>query len=184
MGASMGRAPIPTGNRQQDYNQPLFKQAEERVWAWLLGQADRTGQPLADYRSFHIYHDFLYAGHTVDVKVDQKALASGRVAWEESIWHGKPDGPAEGIQRTDGWGMDQRLDYVVYVLPKGDEEKWPAMLVDNGLWRSAILGADPRSKPGQFAPFWKQGDDRAAVGFLPTLEFLRTCGALVREFEV
>lgn len=180
----MGRAVIPTGNRQQDYNQPLFKEAEERVWCWLMVQALRTGQPAVDYRSQHTYFDFLYAGYTVDAKVDQQALASGHIAWEESIWHGKTDGPAADIKRTDGWGMDQRLDFVVYVLPKADEERWPALLVDNHLWRSAILKADPQSKPLAFLPFHKVGDDRAAVGWKPTLAFLRTCGALAREFEV
>jgi hypothetical protein len=165
--------------RKENYGQSLWKQSEDRVWLWLQGQAERTGNTLVDMRDARTYHDFVYAGWTLDVKTDQYALTSGRVAWEQVIFFYGEE--AEDVRRVEGWGNDTRLDYIIYVFP-AEEEQWPALLVDRSIVDSAIAqrGADT------FRQFSTRvaGPEQEAAGLLLDISWLKACGAVVREMRL
>lgn len=162
-----------TGNRAQDVVDPLFQEAERLVHDWLLA----SNYNVLDMRPAKTYHDFRFGANdpvfTLDVKADQYAQTTGRVAWEILVEN-------RGIMRP-GWGKDDRLDYVAFVMPG----IWRMILVDAERVRELLVRIDrgfdlPRD--GELIAFNKVGGDgRTAQGIAIGIEYLRRHGAIKRE---
>lgn len=173
---------VKTYRRNVDVAHPLFREAEDRFKDWyekVLGGTDLT-----DVRPLRTYHDFTIGGMwTVDVKCDQYALQTGRVAWEEEVFHFNPK-DASDITKNPGWGMHDGLDYIVYVFPQG-EGTWPAIMVDARVMREAIMRlGTSREYNSSLKRFAKESDDRTATGFAVDIEWLEEVGAIRRRFYV
>lgn len=167
----------PTGNRSVDVHNPLFKEAEERVWKWLPNITDK---PVRDCRSQNTYHDFIIDDiWAIDVKCDQIASSTGRVAWELYV--------AKGDNMREGWGRHEHLDYVAFVLPKGKEEPWPLYMVDVPDTQKLIERIDNglvTPEAGEYVPFNKVGTDRTGIGIAISLELLRRENCVMEEAHV
>lgn len=166
-----------TGLRSRDVQNPLFKEAEARVLAWLEAQDFQV----VDARAAKTYFDFRIgapgaenlAVFTLDVKCDQYAASTGRVAWETHA-------ATRGFTRL-SWGLNPNLDYVAFVLPSNNPQ-WTLLLVDAGKVRAAL---DTLVAGRDYHPFDKQGEDaRQAAGLAIQLAALRRVGAIVREAQV
>lgn len=164
-----------TGTRSRDVQDPLFKEAEERVFIWLQEQ----GYTVSDERKAKTFYDFRIgsangqAVFALDVKCDQYAATTGRVAWELFV-------ETRGNMR-EGWGRDDRLDYVAFVLP----HEWRVIMVDTDCIRTLIAKQDQGfnlPKEGELVAFRKEGTDgKTAHGLALSLEYLRRHGCIKRE---
>lgn len=163
-----------TGTRSRDVQDPLYKEAEERVYRWLQEQ----GYSVSDERKAKTFYDFRIGSKTpaifaLDVKCDQYAATTGRVAWELFVEVGK--------NIREGWGRDERLDYVAFVIP----HEWGVVMVDTDCVRALIAKQEqgfnlPRE--GELVAFRKEGQDgRTAHGVALALEYLRRHGCIKRE---
>lgn len=167
----------PTGDRAVDVNNPLFKEAEERVWKWL---PSITSKPLRDCRPQRTYHDFIIDDiWAIDVKCDQLAGSTGRVAWELFV--------AKGEDVRPGWGQHEHLDYVAFVLPGDPSEQWPLYMVSvDDVQRLVRLIDAGELTPahGEYVPFNKVGTDRTGIGVAIALDLLRREGCVIEEAHV
>ncbi len=158
-----------TGNPAIDVNNPLYKEAEERVLRWLRRKYGYSS--VEDLRRGNLPHDFVVrygnaARLKTDVKADQYMTQTGNVAWEEKL-------VLPNKTERDGWGRKD-IDRIVYVAP----QTWEALLVDAHAMRTLAQGGgfQRRSKlnPGRYA---------AHVLLLPIV-MLEDAGAVLRKFEV
>lgn len=167
----------PTGNRAVDVNNPLFKEAEERVYRWLLTRE----HSVRDCRKQNTYHDFVLNDlWALDVKCDQLASVTGRIAWE--LYIERRDG-----QLQDGWGRHEYLDYVAFVQPGDAEARWKLHLLDVGKVQRLVERIDKgvlTPRPGEYVAFTKQGTDRSGIGVAIALTLLDTEGCIMEEANV
>lgn len=157
----------------RDVLNPVYKQAEQRVYDWLAS----TGRDVTDNRAERTWHDFT-VGHawTLDVKCDTRAHESGKVAWESGV--SMHDGPVR-----EGWGMHHGLNYVVYVLLPPEERRggpWPFLLCSAQRLREFAL--QHRETPVATG-FVSHGTDRDGFGFVLDIQALREAGAVLQEGE-
>lgn len=157
----------------KDVLNPVYQEAEQRVYAWLVG----SGREVTDDRAEHTWHDFTI-GHawTLDVKTDTRAHSSGKVAWEQGLaFH-------NGTVR-DGWGMHHGLNYVVYVLlpAEGDRDQpWPFLLCHAGRLRDFALSNRETEVSRGFVSY---GTDRDGFGYVLDIQALREAGVVLQEGE-
>lgn len=161
-------------NYERDVRNPLFKEAEERVYQWLVS----AGKHVTDNRSERTFHDFT-VGHawTLDVKCDRQAHDTGCVAWEQGV--AMHDGPIR-----EGWGLHPGLNYVVYVLvpPEGQRDgRWPVLVCSAKRLRGF---AEANRETDLARGFLARGTDRDGFGFLLDIQALRDYGAVLEEGEV
>lgn len=167
-----------TGTRSRDVQNPIFKEAEQRVYEWLQA----NGYSIVDLRAQKTYADFRFGAagkqpvFTLDVKADQYASETGRVAWEIVVEN-------RGRIR-EGWGMYKELDYVAFVLPNGPEPlSWPLYMVDVKQVQRALDTIVEQH--GDYVRFDKRGEDgRRAEGVAISLAALRQHGCIVHEAAV
>lgn len=168
----------PTGNRAVDVHNPLFQEAETRVYNWLTS---RDNHIVRDCRKQHTYHDFVVDDlWTVDVKCDQLAAQTGRVAWE--LYVEKANGTM-----LDGWGRHEHLDYVAFVQPGEASAGWPVYLVDVQAVRSLLVAIEAGNSiptAAEYRPFTKVGTDRTGIGVAISLALLARTGCIVEESHV
>lgn len=167
----------PTGNRAVDVHNPLFKEAEERVYQWLL---TREGL-VRDCRKQNTYHDFVINDlWALDVKCDQLASVTGRVAWE--LYIERSNG-----QLQDGWGRHPHLDYVAFVQPGEASALWKLHMVDV-FEVQRLIGRIDRGvftpDPGEYVAFTKVGTDRSGIGVAVSLAMLDKQKCIVEEAHV
>lgn len=176
----MGRRRLPTGNREQDVVNPLFRAAEDRVYAYLQRLATPES-PVVDMRHEKTYYDFRKGPFTIDVKCDQYAHQTGRVAWEQYIFINRGE---DSLDRVNGWGSDERLDYIAYVFPKGDEEAWPCLIVNRRKMAQQIQEAVGTPQERELKAFLKESGKRTATGYAANIEWLRAGGCIIWTTEV
>lgn len=166
-----------TGDRDKDVTNSVFREAEDRVYRWLL---TRGMGSITDARDQRTFYDFiLNHAWTLDVKCDQYALNTGNVAWEEWVWKcPRPD----DVQKVKGWGLHDGLVYVMYVFPT-TEGAWKGLLCSAAKMREAVLDVAGRA-PGELREFHKQGTDRDATGYLVPIAFLRNRGCVLEEVDL
>lgn len=170
-------------NRDRDAQNPLYREAEERVLAWLLGR----GKEVTDVRDAKSYYDFVVGGAwTLDVKADTVAHHTGRLVWEAGVLVKSKAGP-EAVQ--EGWGQHHGLSYIAYVLiPQTREEAgWPVLVVQAQGLREAVSQAVGEGLVGVEAPlkpFVIEGEDRDAWGYAISMTWLRSKGLVLEEGEV
>ena len=162
-----------TGNRAKDVANPMFKEAEERVLRWLLA----NGYAVRDARGEKTFYDFRFGAfrpvYALDVKCDQFAQTTGRVAWEAFV--------EMGTHIREGWGRDERLDYIAFVTPGN----WHMYLVDAERVREMLVRMEKGfdlPKDGELVEFKKMGSDgRTGYGLAIGLEWMRRMGAIKKE---
>jgi hypothetical protein len=159
-----------TGNRAKDVVDPLWQEAEERVYAWLV----QDGYAVTDARKQKTHYDFALDNlWTLDVKCDQYAASTGRFAWELFVDY-------RGHTRR-GWGGNINLDYIAYVTP----HDWFVYLVDAAKVRAllaAVEAGEATAPAGMMVSFSKQGaDGRTGIGVALGIEWLDAQGCIVKR---
>lgn len=163
------------GDFQRDINNPLFKEAEERVHSWLLAH----GHSVEDCRDAHTFYDFKVDNNrTLDVKCDSRCQETGNVTWEIAVWH-------HSGRWQDGWGRHPGLHTIAYIMPPagtvaGDPYPWPLVLVDAARMREFV--EDYHDTPVCWYNV-RQGTDRDGHNYIVSLRALRAFGAIVQEGE-
>ena len=157
---------------RRDIANPLFKEAEERVYVWLLAH----GHHVEDRREDHTFYDFkVDSNRTLDVKCDTRARDTGNVTWELEVWH-------HAGRMQQGWGTHEGLHLVAYLLApahgREDTGKWPLVLCDAVRLRQFVsLHHDtPVCRYNV-----RHGTDRDGHNYILSLAALRRFGAIVQE---
>jgi hypothetical protein len=161
-------------NYQEDVHNKLYREAEDRVLAYLHGR----GKQVKDCRPERTFYDFIIgSAWTLDVKCDTRYVETGRVAWEQLLI--KHAGGVESI--IESWGMHHGLSYIAYALcpPEGQREgPWTLIICHADRLRQAVLGhkEEPACKE-----FITRGTDRDGVGYAVDVAWLRAQGNIILE---
>lgn len=174
----------PTGNKARDVANKVFLEAEQRALDYLRAK----GWHVADNRKARTFYDFV-VNHawTLDVKADQYAIETQRVAFEVAIdeYAEVEDeyGSSKVLQATRaGWGAHHGLNYVAFVFVNEGEE-WPILILHRAKTLEALNEHLEKGLAGnEVTRFGKQdGEYRRAVGYLLDVEWLRRNGCVMEE---
>ena len=173
-----------SGYISRDANDPLYTEAEDRVYRWLLA----GNFEVEDLRSQRTYCDFNIVSRTgngakwsLDVKCDSLAYTTGRLAFETHMWRGDDDKPSWAAP---GWAMHDELSYAAFVLP----QTWKLILVDMDRVRGVLNAVEMglvNPEPGDWFAFTHKGNDNLhARGIAIGIEYLHSMGCIRKETTV
>lgn len=173
-----------SGYISRDANDPLYTEAEGRVYRWLLA----GGFEVEDARHLHSFYDFAIVSRrgngakwAVDVKCDSLAHTTGRLAFETHMWRGNRDNPRWSAP---GWAMHEELSYAAFILP----QTWRLILVDMERLREVMAAVEKglvNPEPGDWFAFVHEGnDDLHGRGVAIGIEYLRSLSCIKREADL
>lgn len=170
-----------SGYISRDANDPLYTEAEERVYRWLLA----GNFEVEDHRKDRTYHDFTFyakgAKWDLDVKCDSLAATTGRLAFETHMWRGDKHKPTWSAP---GWAMHEELSYAAFILP----QTWTLLLVDMRRVREVMAAVDEglvNPEPGDWFLFTHEGNDNLhGRGVAIGIDYLRSMGCIRKEAQL
>lgn len=170
-GRSSGK---PLADFRKDIANPVFHEAEDRVYRWLLAH----GHTVEDRRDSHTFYDFkVDDNRTLDVKCDTRARDTGNISWEYEVLH-------HNGRVQPGWGTHEGLHLVAFLLAPTQRHsasgRWPLLLVSTRKARDFVAAhQDTAACRRHMTP----GTDRDGYCYIVSIAALRAYGAVIQESE-